>query len=367
MVIEMLDRRRVLVGLAGSAAIVALPAGLRAAVDLPLFASARRDDRGNYSAALFSLDGDVKSVALPGRGHDIALRPGTGEWVAFARHPGKFGVAVPLDGGEPTWFQSRPDRHFSGHGVFSADGRILYATEYDYDNARGVIGVRDATGDYSQIAEFEAHGMEPHDIALLSDSRTMVIANGGIRTHPDSGSKELNIPDMQPSLVYIDVTTGDLVEEHRLAPELHQLSIRHLAIAANDTVIFGCQYRGPEKDEPALVGFHRRGTQPVIAAAPGPMQSALKNYVGSVAADSSGTIVAASAPKGNLVTYWDVATRNYLGSCALNDGCGLAPTHHEASFLLTSGEGWLATGGAKGDLQRESTDYQWDNHAILVR
>jgi uncharacterized protein len=362
-----LDRRQLIASLAGSAALIALPANLRAAPDTALFAAARKDDRGNFSAALFSLDGDVKSVVLPGRGHDIALRPASGEWVAFARHPGKFGVAVPLDNREPTWFQSRPDRHFSGHGVFSADGRILYATEYDYDHARGVIGVRDATGGYKQIAEFDAHGMEPHDIALLSDGRTMVIANGGIRTHPDTGRKELNIPDMQPSLVYIDVTTGDLIEEHHLAPELHQLSIRHLAMATNDTVIFGCQYRGPEGDEPALLGFHRRGDKPVIAAAPGPTQSALKNYVGSVAADSTGTIVAASAPKGNLVTYWDVATRNYLGSCALNDSCGLAPTHREASFLLTSGEGWLATGDAAGDLERESTEYQWDNHAILVR
>ncbi|WP_410966303.1 DUF1513 domain-containing protein, partial [Salmonella sp. SAL4449] len=90
----------------------------------------------------------------------------------------------------------------------------------------------------------------------LGDGRTMVIANGGIRTHPDHGTDELNLADMQPSLVYVDVTTGDLLEEHRLAPALHQLSIRHLAIGAGDTVVFGCQYRGPEDDAPALVGFH---------------------------------------------------------------------------------------------------------------
>jgi len=90
-------------------------------------------------------------------------------------------------------------------------------------------------------------------------------------------------------------------------------------------------------------------------------QSVLKNYVGSVATDCNGTIVAASAPKGNLITYWDVSTRNYLGSCSLNDSCGLAPTHRQASFLLTSGEGWLATGDANGDLERESTAFQWDN------
>ena len=67
----------------------------------------------------------------------------------------------------PVWFASKPDRHFFGHGAFSADGRLLYATENDYERARGMIGVRDATDGYRQIGEFPAHGMEPHDIALL--------------------------------------------------------------------------------------------------------------------------------------------------------------------------------------------------------
>ena len=217
--------------------------------ELELFAAARRDDRGAYSAALFSLDGgDIRAVELPERGHDIALRPGSGEWVAFARRPGRFGVAVPTDGREPIWFTSKPDRHFFGHGVFSADGKLLYTTENDYRNAQGIIGVRDATDGYRQIGEFPARGMEPHDVALLGDGRTMVIANGGIKTHPDSGSDELNLPEMKPSLVYVDLATGDLLEEQKLAPDLHQLSIRHLALASGDTVVFGCQYRGPEDE-----------------------------------------------------------------------------------------------------------------------
>jgi hypothetical protein len=195
----------------------------------------------------------------------------------------------------------------------------------------------------------------------------MVIANGGIETHPDRGDDELNLPTMQPSLVYVDVETGDLLEQQRLAPELHQLSIRHLAVASGDVVVFGCQYRGPEEDAPALVGFHRRGETPVVVEATGMTQVGLQNYIGSVAADRSGGIVAASAPKGGLVTYWDVARRRFLGVCNLSDGCGLAPTHRRASFLLTSGEGWLVTAEAGGAMSRQSSDFQWDNHAILVR
>jgi hypothetical protein len=362
-----LDRRALLISFAGSAALLALPRGAAGAFEAECFAAARKDDRGNYSAALFSLtSGDVRTVELPGRGHDIALKPDGSEWVTFARRPGRFGVAIRLDARPPAWFATKPDRHFFGHGAFSANGKLLYSTENDYEGARGVIGVRDATDSYKQIGEFSAHGVEPHDIQLLADGRTMVIANGGIRTSPDNEG-ELNLPDMQPSLVYVDVETGDLLEEQRLEASLHQLSIRHLATAAGDTIAFGCQYRGPEQDAPPLVGFHRRGEKLVIVPAPEATQVGLRNYIGSVAADAGGGIIAASAPKGGVVTYWDVASRRYLGASDLNDGCGLAPTHRSASFLLTSGEGWLVTADAEGEATRQSSHYSWDNHAILVR
>lgn len=363
-----LDRRTFLASIAGSAAVLAVPNQLIAAFAAERFAAARKDDRGTYSAALFDLEqGDIRAVELPGRGHDIAMRPGGSEWVAFARRPGRFGVAVPIGAGEPVWFASKPDRHFFGHGTFSADGRMLYTTENDYESGRGVIGVRDANAGYRQIGELAGYGVGPHDLALLSDGRTVVVANGGIRTHPEREREELNLADMKPSLVYVDIETGDLLEEQLLAPALHQLSIRHLAVAENDTVVFGCQYRGPEEDQPPLVGFHRRGEQPVVVPAPATTQAALRNYIGSVTADASGGIVAASAPKSGLVTYWDVASCRFLGTSELSDACGLAPTHHAASFLLTSGQGWLATGEAHGPLSRRPSRYHWDNHAILVR
>lgn len=363
-----LDRRTLLVSLAGTVTALAVPQSVAAAFAPERFAAARKDDRGTYSAALFDLEhGDIRSVELPGRGHDIALRPGGSEWVAFARRPGRFGVAVPLDRREPVWFSAKPGRHFFGHGVFSSDGRLLYTTENDYEAGLGVIGVRDAAAGYQQIGELAGYGVGPHDVALLFDGRTAVIANGGIRTHPDSQREELNLATMEPSLVYVDIRTGDLVEEQRLAPELHQLSIRHLTVARNDTVVFGCQYRGPAEDLPPLIGFHRRGEEPTIVPTPDETQTALNNYIGSVTADASGAIVAASAPKGGLITYWDVARRRFLGTCALGDGCGLAPTHQSASFLLTSGDGVLAMGGVDGIRARTSSRYHWDNHAILVR
>ena len=332
------------------------------------FAATRKDDRGTFAAAMFDLEqGDICVVELPARGHDIALRPGGREWVALARRPGRFGVAVRGDGQAPIWFSAKPDRHFFGHGVFAADGRLLYTTENDFARGQGVIGVRDVEAGYRQIGELPSYGIGPHDLALLSDGRTLVIANGGIRTHPNQRRAELNLAAMQPSLVYVDVETGERLEEQRLVPALHQLSIRHLAVARNDMVVFGCQFRGTGKGFPPLVGFHRRGEAPALVPAPDGTQAALRNYIGSVAADASGTIVAASAPRGGLITYWDVRSKRFLGTCELRDGCGLAPTHHGARFLLTSGEGWLATGEAAGIVSQQLSRYHWDNHVILVR
>ena len=116
----------------------------------------------------------------------------------------------------------------------------------------------------------------------------------------------------------------------------------------------------------------RAGDRPVaqrvsFVEAPGAMQKVLHNYIGSVATDRSGGVVAASAPKGGQVTYWDVAARRYLGACDLRDGCGLAPTHRSARFLLTSGEGWLVTAGPNAPAARLVSRFQWDNHAVLVR
>lgn len=338
-----------------------------------LYAACRRGAEGTYSAALFSLRGDLRSIPLPGRGHDVAVRPGTGEVIVFARRPGRFAISFSADKAlAPLRFNSKADRHFYGHGVFSPDGRLLYTSENDYEAGVGVIGVRDAGDGYRQIGEFSSYGVGPHDLALLSDGRALVVANGGLETSPESGRQILNLAEMQPSLVYIDVLTGDLMEKHLLAKELHQLSIRHLTVAAGDRVAFGCQYKGAQSALPALVGFHDRGQEPQLFHAPDDVQRGLKNYIGSLAVDKSGEVVAASAPRGDMITFWRAADGSFLGRRQLADGCGVAAGVGRHGFLMTSGAGVICVGRAP-DVPAAKTDtaiktaYHWDNHAVRVR
>ena len=110
----------------------------------------------------------------------------------------------------------------------SLDGCRLFTTENDFENAKGAIGVWNTDNRYERIGEWDSHGIGPHDISLMPDGMTLVIANGGIQTHPDSGRAKLNIPDMKPSLVFLNVRNGSVISKIALPSELHKNSIRHL-------------------------------------------------------------------------------------------------------------------------------------------
>ncbi len=336
-----------------------------------LFAAARKDKDGGYCAALFSLTGDVRSVPLPARGHDVAVRPGSQEVVVFARRPGRFGVCFCANKKKaPLTFFAKPGRHFYGHGVFSTDGRLLYTTEQAYETGQGVIGVWDATNEYKWVGEFSTHGIGPHDLALLDDGVTLVVANGGIQTHPESGRQILNLAEMEPSLVYINVQTGDLIEKAVLPKSLHQLSIRHLSLAKDNRVVFGCQYKGSARDTQRLIGLHDRGGEIRLVPGPETVLAGLKNYIGSVDVDRSGEIVAASSPRGNMITFWSAIDGRYMGKRELNDGCGVARGREKNSFLLTSGVGIVSAFHSFKKPLVQLQDRQnlaWDNHAVFVR
>jgi len=358
--------RRTFLALAGWAALA--PSCAEAAEEA-LFLGARLNG-GRFEAAVIDERGrDRLVLPLEARGHSFAIDAPRRKAVAFARSPGRFAIAFHVEGkSEPVAIAAAPDRHFYGHGVFTPDGKLLLATENDFSAGYGVTGIYDATDGFRRIGEFSSDGIGPHEAILLKDGRTLCIANGGIQTHPDYGNTKLNLATMEPSLAYLDVASGEVVEKVKLAPELHQLSIRHMALDAAGNVWFGCQYEGDPGDRPPLVGRHRRGSE--IELFPGPKETlhALRNYVGSVAVDATGAVLATSSPHGGIVVFWDTATGRCLGQQPLADGCGVAPVA-EAKVLATSGRGAIVTAGPEGEemIRPEGAGLPaWDNHLRRV-
>src|SRR5207237_5891958 len=124
-----------------------------------------------------------------------------GRAVVVARRPGTFAVVCdPKGQTAPVTIASVEGRHFFGHGVFAPDGKLLYATENDFERGQGVIGIYDVAGGYERIGEFPTYGVGPHEMILLPDGKTFAIANGGIETHPDYGRAGLNIDRTDPTL-----------------------------------------------------------------------------------------------------------------------------------------------------------------------
>lgn len=328
-----------------------------------VFATAYQHRDGAYGVAVLSEDRKIVfSADLPDRGHDITFDPVSRRAVVFARRPGTFAVVFDhTKHKQPLTITSAEGRHFFGHGLFSPDGTLLYATENDFDNAAGMIGVYDATDGFRRIGEFSTHGMDPHELLLMPDGKTLAIANGGIETHPDFGRAKLNLSTMKPSLVFIDRETGDLLEEHLLPPALHQLSIRHMDIDTGGTVWFGCQYEGPATDSPLLVGRAKPGADLALIDMPRDVLGGLRNYVGSVAANPKAGTVAVSSPQGNSVAIIDCASGAVRSSMLLKEVCGLAPD--QSAFMATTGTGAVVdSDGSAIDIE----NYVWDNHLLRI-
>lgn len=356
----LIDRRDFLRA-AGAGFVAALaPSAWAATLDTDaVFATAFVKRDGSYGAGILSEAGKLLySVELPDRGHDVTFDPITRRSVVFPRKPGTIAVVFDHAGRKPPLtIASIANRHFFGHGVFSGDGALLYATENDFDNAAGMIGIYDARDGFSRVGEFPTHGVGPHELMLLNDDRTLAVANGGIETHPDYGKAKLNLATMQPSYVLIDRITGDLLEKHSLPPDLNKLSIRHMDADQSGTIWFSCQYEGATTDRPPLVGRAARGKDLELLEMPENVLNGLHNYIGAMAANREAGTMAVSSPAGNSYVVFDTGSGKIVSATDLTEVCGIAPDRN--GFIATTGAGTIMVAGRDAILQ---PDYVWDNH-----
>jgi uncharacterized protein len=359
-----IDRRSFILALAASFA-----AGpLRASSD-QLYVSSCDGADGVSRLAVFSPDGGMLfSTMLPDRGHDIAMSPTGSDMAVFARRPGDWTAVVDRRSGRVrTLIRSPEGRHFYGHGLYSPDGRLLFATENDIAAGTGVLGVYDVARGYARIGEQPTHGIGPHDMAFVPGSNLILVANGGARTDPATGREILNAARMEPSLSLVDSRTGDLVRKVEFADGLNGLSVRHLAIADDGEGVFACQFEGADDEIQPLVGVISRDGRTRMLDMPEEEIVLLNNYTGAVKLDRSGRLIAATSPRGNRTAFWDRHTGRYLGMAPLPDVCGIAAAPLAGTFIISSGNAGMRIARADGpDLARlrgsDLDRYMWDNH-----
>lgn len=353
-----LIERRAFLKMAGAAWAMGL--GKRPAFALSrtdaVFASAFMAPDGTYGIATVAENGTIiERSPLPARAHGMSFCRTTGRIAAFARRPGTYVLIRSLEGKtEPVVATAAEGRHFYGHGCFSADGRLLYTTENNFDNRTGMVGVYD-TADGTRKGEFPSYGIGPHDMTLSANGRVLIIANGGIQTHPDFGRTKLNLDRMEPSLVLVDTESGSLIEKHTLPEDLRTLSTRHVDIDEDDGIWFACQYEGPRNDLPPLVGRFERGEDLSFVPLPDPVTGSLANYVGAIAVNRREGLVGITSPKGGMSVMIDVRTKRYLRSDPVADAAGVAAARK--GFAISSYDGHF------GETESQVV---WDQHIVRL-
>jgi hypothetical protein len=363
-----IDRRSFLIALAGS---FALP-GVSYAAEERLYVSSCTDSVGVNRVAIFSAEGGTLfSTVLPDRGHDITLSPASADLVVFARRPGDWAAVADRRTGEVRKVIRSPQgRHFYGHGIYSADGRLLYATENNIASGKGVLGVYDTAKNYARIGEQPTHGIGPHDVAFLPGNELLLVANGGIRTDPANGREILNPGHMEPSLAVVDPRTGEIRHKADFGRAMSGLSIRHLAMASDSEAAFACQFEGD--DLQPLVGLISANGKARMLDMPDEDLIRLNNYLGSIALDGSGRLICATSPRGGMAAFWDRLSGQYLGLAPLPDVCGVAAAPEAGVFVVTSGNAGVRMARAETrDLARVGGSdldlYMWDNHTEVLR
>ena len=367
----MITRRSVLSALGGAGLLPMLGHSAFATAQTRLYVNAY-GEKGGFGLAGFDADGQIRyRLPLPGRGHSFARREDGRIAVAFSRRPGDYALVFdPVAGTALHLIPAAEDRNFCGHGAFTADGKLMFATEAVGSTGDGVLGIYDAADGWKRVGEVLTHGLDPHEVRLMPDGRTLVVANGGILMRADMPRLKLNIPDMDPSLVYLDARDGSLVRQVRPAAELRQLSTRHIAIDRRGRVAVAMQYEGPAADRVPLVALH---DAPAGAGRfdylpmPEDQRVAMRQYCGSAAMDGSGRYLAVSSPRGNRVLVWDMERLMLARVGEARDVCGIA-AQPDAGFMVSNGLGRMYRLGDNGSMAAlaEAGGLQWDNHMVVA-
>jgi uncharacterized protein len=327
----------------------------------PAFLAAARDPDGSFALYGVGSDGsDRFRIPLPARGHAGAVHPTMPLAVAFARRPGHFAFVLNgVTGATEARLAPPQGRLFQGHGTFSADGETLFTSECDVMTSQGRVGIWSRRG-WTRVGEMATHGIGPHDVARLPGSDTLVVANGGIHTTPDTDREKLNIETMRPSLAYLS-PDGALLDQVTLDPGLRQNSIRHLALSDDGLVAFAMQWEGDQALTPPLLGLHRLDRALTLAAAPEASHRAMNNYAGSIALSGDGARLAITSPKGGRVQVFDGAG-TFVAEHMRAEVCGVA--RFGAELVTTDGSGGVFRLTTDGLEKLGLAARAWDNHVV---
>jgi len=280
-----------------------------------------------YALSLINLDVEspqAERLPLAFLGHGLAFDPRDPCRVAVFEKKGPGACLVDLR--QRKLIQAIPTkstRHFYGHGAFSADGALLYATESLLDRARhGVLVIRDGQT-LRELGTLPTHGTAPHDCLILADGCTMVVANGG-------GA----LGEAEPCVTYIDLKSEALLDRVPLSSS--RLNAGHIALSRRgDLAIVAAPRDGLSPQDLGAVTLRPAGGAAITVSKPA---HAIRRMIGetlSVCIDEDRGLVLATHPLGDCVSMWDLGSAALVDLYQVYNPRGIAQSLDQAWYLIS--------------------------------
>ncbi len=293
-----------------------------------------REGTTQHVLALVDLDAQspkAELIPLSFLGHGISFDPTSRFRAAVFEKKGPGACLVDLRERAVTRpIVSPENRRFYGHGGYSADGQLLYATESLVDsNFAGVLSVRDAVS-LRELGTVPTHGTSPHDCVLIDEGKTLVVSNGG---GPVDGGDP-------PCVCYIELTTGKLLDKVVLDSPLFNTG--HLALSARgDLAIISAPREGlPSPNEQlGALSIRPLGEDVTTVKKPGSVVQRMKGETLSLTILEAAKLVIATNPFGNLVSMWNLQDATYAGKLELPAPRGVCQSLDKEWFLISHVDG----------------------------
>lgn len=263
----------------------------------------KRQSKFRWVLAVIDLDAlqpKAESAEMKFLGHGITIDPRAPDHAAVFEKKGKGACYVDLKRLRvERRISTADDRHFYGHGAYSRDGTLLYATEALLGDAFvGRLVVRDGRT-FKPLGELATHGTAPHDCMLLDDGTTMVVTHGG---GPHGG-------DDLPCVTYVDVESAKLLDKIEL--DSPRFNTGHVAMTSKRDLAVVSAPRdglGALREQLGAVSLKPAGEPIHTVTEPEEVVSRMLGETLSVAINELDGTVGCTHPDGGQVSLWNLYT-----------------------------------------------------------
>lgn len=279
--------------------------------------------------AMMDLDADQpkgRYIQLDFQPHGVAQDPWNLNIISVFEKKGPGACEINLNTGTKTRdISTLEGRHFYGHGVYSVDGKKLYCTETVLATQEGLIAVRDAKT-LKLEGEFPSYGANPHECHLVDDGKIIAITNGG-------GTKSSGLT---PCVSYVDVASQKLIDKYEMQDE--RFNTGHLQISKNrDLVVISAPRDGLADTELGAISVLGKNGKLETFSTPSEIVKQLKGETLSVCIDESRGVFAATSPKGNFVSFWNLKNNKFISQIPLTSPRGIIMSVNNHFFIVSSG------------------------------